>query len=109
MCNISGRLLEERKRLGLSQDKMAKVGGVAKRTYCNYEAGDRDPMGSFFAAIAKEGADVQYILTGVRSAAVTPREKALLDNYLHTDEQGKNIIEATASAAAQPSQEKRRA
>ena len=46
---------------------MAKKGGVAKRTYCNYESGERDPMGNFFAAIAAAGADVQYILTGVPS------------------------------------------
>jgi len=114
MCNISERLLEERKRLGFTQDQIAEIGGVAKRTYCNYESGEREPMGSFFTAIAEAGADVQYILTGIRSTAVqeptlTARQKALLDNYEHTDEYGKGIIEATAFATAKPEQAKKRA
>lgn len=33
---------------------------------------------------------------------LTPRERALLDNYKHSDEAGKKIIEGTASLAAQP-------
>jgi transcriptional regulator with XRE-family HTH domain len=104
MCNISERLLEERKRLGLNQEKMAEIGGVAKRTYCNYESGEREPMGSFFTAIAAAGADVQYILTGSRTqpiGALSPRQQALLDNYEHTDDFGKSIIEAAALAAAE--------
>lgn len=67
MCNIAERLLEERKRLDLNQQEMADLGKVAKRTYCNYEAGEREPMGGFFTAIATAGADVQYILTGARA------------------------------------------
>jgi transcriptional regulator with XRE-family HTH domain len=114
MCNISERLLEERKRLGLNQDKMAEIGGVAKRTYCNYESGEREPMGSFFTAIATAGADVQYILTGIRATpqaqpTLSPREAALLDNYQHTDDYGKGIIEATAFAAAESKQVKKKA
>lgn len=82
MSNIGEKLLEERKRLGLNQDQMAVVGGVAKRTYCNYEAGEREPMSGFFTAIAAAGADVQYILTGVRSAnALAPDEQLLLERY----------------------------
>ena len=115
MCNISERLLEERKRLGLNQDKMAETGGIAKRTYCNYEAGDREPMASFFAAIARVGADVQYILTGIRSnsfvqeapryAVLNKREEALLDNYRHiADEEDKSVVERTALMAARANQ-----
>ncbi len=103
MCNISKRLLKERKRLELNQDKMAKIGGVAKRTYCNYEAGNRDPMGSFFTAIAKAGMDVKYILTGIQSvqkSTLTADERKLIDNYKNTDEMGKRIIKATAIEAA---------
>lgn len=70
MFIFGGRLLEERKRLGLNQDEMALAGGVAKRTYCNYEAGDREPGAAFLEAIAKAGADVVYILTGMRALPV---------------------------------------
>ena len=105
MYNISERLLEERKRLGLNQDQMAEIGGVAKRTYCNYESGEREPMASFFAAIAAAGADVQYILTGMRAMqsveTLSPRKKALLDNYENTDDRGREAIEQLASAQAE--------
>jgi transcriptional regulator with XRE-family HTH domain len=67
MYNFSERLLEERKRLGLNQDQMAELGGIAKGTYFNYEAGKREPGGNFLAAIAEGGADVQYILTGIHN------------------------------------------
>ena len=70
MCNFHERLFEERKRLGFNQDEMAKSGGVAKRTYCNYESGDRSPDASFLTAISMAGADVQYMLTGNRSDAL---------------------------------------
>jgi transcriptional regulator with XRE-family HTH domain len=68
-----GRLLEERRRLGLNQDRMAGLGRVAKRTYCNYESGLREPGAAFLEAMAAAGADVLYVLTGVRDVdARTP-------------------------------------
>jgi transcriptional regulator with XRE-family HTH domain len=111
MSNIGERLLKERKRLGLNQDQMAASGGVAKRTYCNYEAGEREPMGGFFTAISAIGADVQYILTGMRShqvaeespgyAVLDKREAALIENYRHiADEEDKRCVERTALLAA---------
>lgn len=117
MFIFGGRLLEERKRLGLNQDEMAKAGGVAKRTYCNYEAGDREPGAAFLEAIAAAGADVAYILTGCRSdlsptyTAPAPaveagerlnrKEAALLDNYRHSPPSGQKALEAAARALAQ--------
>lgn len=46
---------------------MASKGGVAKRTYCNYESGEREPGAAFLQALGEYGMDVQYILTGIRS------------------------------------------
>jgi transcriptional regulator with XRE-family HTH domain len=65
MFKFGERLLKVRKDKGWSQDEIAKIGGVAKRTYCNYESGEREPGAAFLEAIAAAGADVQYILTGV--------------------------------------------
>ena len=90
-------------------------------------AGERSPDSTYLAAIAAAGADVLFILTGQRmgysmsqsqstlvaaesktaygavpGTQLTPRQAALLDNYEHTDEQGKQIIEAAAFAAAKP-------
>ena len=70
MCNIFERLQAERKKMQLNQEQMAKLGGVSKRSYCHYEAGERVPDANFLAAIASAGADVGYILTGNRAGAV---------------------------------------
>ena len=98
---------EERERLAFNQADFAAMGGATRKTQYNYETGERAPDGGYLAAIALEGADVQYILTGIRSTIATesehplsPRQRALLDNYDNTDETGKGIIEATAFAAA---------
>ncbi|MBF0402077.1 MAG: helix-turn-helix domain-containing protein [Magnetococcales bacterium] len=69
---FSARLKEERKRLGFIQDVMAKKGGVSKASYCAYEAGTTEPSVSFVMSIAAVGADVTYILTGVRSEERRP-------------------------------------
>jgi transcriptional regulator with XRE-family HTH domain len=81
------RLEDEREKLGLKKGEMAAYGGVAGSAYTNYSEGKRAPDADFLAAIAAIGADVQYILTGVRSslvaesspgyAVLNPREAAL--------------------------------
>ncbi len=67
MQNFNKRLIGERQRLGLKKGGMARAGGVANSTYTKYEDGSRLPDAAFLAAIAAEGADIQYILTGERS------------------------------------------
>lgn len=64
---IAERLEEERKRLKKKKGQMAASGKVAPSTYTNYIDGSRPPDGNFLASIAAAGADVQYILTGIRS------------------------------------------
>lgn len=87
---IGERLREERERLGLNQADFAACGGATRKTQYNYEAGERAPDGGFLAAIAAAGADVQYILTGIRSsAALAPDEQALLAGYRALDARGK--------------------
>jgi transcriptional regulator with XRE-family HTH domain len=66
MNTIGNRLKEERARLGITQEKMALAGGVQKRAQARYESGERCPDGHYLARIAELGADVNYILTGVR-------------------------------------------
>ena len=105
---IAERLKSERENLGLSQQALADRLSISLRSQQNYEKGDRNPDSAYLAAIAAAGADVLYILTGQRSqpapptTELAPRQRALLDNYEHTNEAGKKIIEATASAAAHP-------
>lgn len=60
------RLREERKKLGLTQGAMAKLGGVSNATQGYYESGERSPNAEYLKRLHKEGVDVCYIVTGQR-------------------------------------------
>lgn len=66
LATIGARLLEERKRLKLSQPAFAALAGQGKHSQIRYEADERLPDGNYFAAIANAGADIHYIITGKR-------------------------------------------
>lgn len=66
MSTVGERLREERLRLGLSQAELGTAAGVQKQAQLKYEKGERAPDTSYLVAIADAGADVQYIVTGVR-------------------------------------------
>lgn len=114
--SIGARLKEERERLSQSQTETAAIAeaagapGATRQSQALYEKGKRMPDAAYLAAIAAAGADVLYILTGQRGMPVvpslTPRKRALLDNYDHTSEEGKKVIEGTASLAAQSSRKR---
>lgn len=80
--SFGDRLREERQRLGLSQTAIGELGGVTKKTQMLYESSSRTPDANYLAAIASAGADVLYILTGMRgeNIANTPTELAYLRN-----------------------------
>lgn len=61
---VGKRLLEERARLGLSQEAFGKAGGVRKGAQINYEKDARDPDVKYLQGIAAIGADVLYLVTG---------------------------------------------
>lgn len=65
--NIGTRLKEERERLGFLQPEFAAQGAVARNSQSRYEVGDGSPTAEYLAKIARLSADVQYIVTGVRS------------------------------------------
>jgi transcriptional regulator with XRE-family HTH domain len=90
MATIFERLKEERLRLDLNQTEFGELGGVQKDAQLKYESGKRKPDTEYLSAIAAAGADVQYILTGIRSsAALTPDEQMLLAGYRALDARGK--------------------
>ncbi len=68
MSTIGERLAEERKRLGYNQTDFAEIGGIKRASQVNYETNRRSPDSEYWEGIAKIGVDVQYILTGIRSA-----------------------------------------
>ena len=72
------RLAEERLRLGLSQAQMAALGGVALRTYSNYETGISEPGVKILANWHEAGADAMYLVTGQHVSAFLSAEEDLL-------------------------------
>ena len=70
--DISTRLQEERKRLGLTQEAVAAQLGATKRSVINWEGGAALPGAEVLARYAAAGADVLYILTGQRAGGVKP-------------------------------------
>ncbi|WP_247688796.1 helix-turn-helix domain-containing protein [Ralstonia pseudosolanacearum] len=70
----------------MNQTQFAAIAGVGKTTQINYESGSRAPDVAYLAAVAKIGADVQYVVTGVRSpASLAPDETVLLEGYRGLD------------------------
>jgi len=87
---IGERLREERERLGYNQTDFAGLGEASLRSQSEWEKGKAFPNAKVLAAIAAAGADVQYILTGIRSsAALTSDEQMLLAGYRALDARGK--------------------
>lgn len=97
--SIGERLKEERERLNLSQMAFGDIGGVKKLAQLRYEKGERMPDASYLCAISKIGADVQFIITGVRSiATLTTDEEELLDRYRQAVFAVKRAVFAALSA-----------
>ena len=68
--------------MNLNQVDFGEAGGVKKLAQINYEKGERRPDTDYLKGIAEIGADVQYIITGVRSdMALTPDERQLLELF----------------------------
>ncbi|WP_419629364.1 helix-turn-helix domain-containing protein [Thiolapillus sp.] len=65
---VGARIREERKKLGITQSAMAKLGGVSNATQGYYESGERSPNTEYLGRLYKEGVDVCYIVTGQKGA-----------------------------------------
>lgn len=79
--SVGARLKDERKRLGLSQTALAKIGGVARSSQSYFEAGTHLPGGAYLIAINPAGVDVQFVLTGVRRQPLSQAEQVLIEKY----------------------------
>ena len=68
-AEIGHRLKLERDRLGLKAADFGQYGDWPVRTVYGWEAGKATPKAEFFADVEPLGLDVQYIITGHRTAA----------------------------------------
>ncbi|MDF7669863.1 helix-turn-helix transcriptional regulator [Orbaceae bacterium ESL0721] len=77
------RLVEERKRLKLTQADIALICNVSREMWGKYERGIAIPGGEILAALASAGINVQFILTGERQSEIflSKEEKELIELY----------------------------
>ncbi|MFS4552069.1 helix-turn-helix domain-containing protein [Comamonas resistens] len=101
---LAQRLREERKRLKLSQDEMAALGGVKPRTYQDWERGIASANAEFLATAELSGMDAAYVLTGRRAAPtnMSAEQMVLLASFASSDEFGRSALLAVASLASRP-------
>lgn len=76
--SIGERLKEERERLGFTQPAFAGLAETTKKSQIDYEKNLTQPKAGYLAVIARVGADVQYIVTGERSAAALAADETVL-------------------------------
>lgn len=102
--SVGARLREERERLGFSQSAFGQLAGVSLRTEQDWERGVSSVRADFLSVAATHGVDVLYVLTGQRTQPVestlTPEERALLDNYQHSDEEARRSARLVLNALA---------
>lgn len=104
LSDIGTRLRLERQRLGLSQRKLGKYGGVEPNAQGKYENGARFPDSRYCMSIAKAGVDLLFVLTGtetpIYSEDLTEEEEELildLRSLSRTDQDA--IMRVTTSLA----------
>lgn len=66
--DISMNLIDERERLGYSRRNFAEQTNISGESLRLYEAGKTSMSADFLVAAAQLGVDVQFVLTGIRSA-----------------------------------------
>lgn len=96
---FGARLRDERKRLKLSQAEFAQVGGVGRLAQLQYEAEVTAPTTRYLSLIASAGADLSYLVLGIRfnEGRLTPtqeeriNEKTIewIDAYAETQPDGR--------------------
>lgn len=68
--SVGERLRSTRERLGMNQGDFGRLGGVERNTQANYEGDKRSPDAAYLGRIAEAGADVGWIVTGIRTPAL---------------------------------------
>ena len=64
---------------GDTQEGMATRMGVYKNTYSRWERGEREPSATDLVHLAKEGWNINWLLTGAGSKQTEPLQEAALD------------------------------
>ncbi len=89
--SINKRFNEERQRLKKSEIDFGECCGQTKAAVVAWEKGQRYPELLTLALLAKNGVDVQYILTG-EAGPCSQDDRKMLTNYLRCRDSDKQTI-----------------
>lgn len=107
MSQLGDRLRAERERIGFSQEEMAELGGVKRRSQINYEAGERAPDADYLARVASR-IDVLFVLTGQRAqpleTTLSVEESTLIEHYRCASAEGRQAVKTVLAALASQQQ-----
>lgn len=73
--SASGRLRDERERLGKNQRDFAALAGISKNTQLAYETGTSQIPLDYLLRLEKLGLDVSYVASGLRTADFVAKQK----------------------------------
>lgn len=109
--SVGDRLREVREEMGFSQAEFAEIAGVMRNSQGFYERGKRTPDTEYLEKIAAAGADIIYVLTGIRAKSMgfmlSPEEQALLDSFRACEQIDRNAIRQLAMRSAEAVQRAR--
>lgn len=76
------RLKEERKRLNMSQEHLAQIGGCQRLAQLQYESEATAPTTRYLSAIAAAGVDLSYLILGVHlwEGSLTPEQSLRVED-----------------------------
>lgn len=86
---IGQRLLEERLRLGLTQQGLSEAIGGSRVSVIHYESGRSSPAAETLAAMEAVGVDVRYALTGMRNTPPGIDRERFRQAFSEVQRQGK--------------------
>ena len=99
--SFQSRLLDARKRAGLTQSQLAERIGIAKSTYTGYEKGTSEPdMHRTILIMHVLGIDANYLWqdemreSGIYDASLSDTELTIVQQYRHLDAYGQKVVSA---------------
>lgn len=102
LVEMGARLQAERKRLGLTQEELAFVVGVSKRTLASYEAGSREPGAALLNHAVAAGVDIFFVVTGLpapqASDTLSAEESRFVAMLRSISDSDKAVLGRTAEA-----------
>lgn len=101
--SISSRLVEDRKRLGISQSAAQVAAGCGRQAWIDKEAGRSDLKAGELIRLEQAGFDVYWILTGEHTASgLAPHESLLIEVYRDMNQSQKAMLLGAALGAVHP-------